>query len=178
MEEWDQKRADWRPIETKRRIAQDAIRFGDDGAALYDYAAKHKLTVNEVVYYMNAYEAGGDVGLRALGAPDILPVDVADRARKTIAAMLAAWSPDLPYRITDEGTAISVYEIRQRQNGDTHLFAICQLRWTAASNQWHLYWMRAFDAWWPYELPETGRKHTLRARMQQVLDDRFGCFWG
>jgi len=37
--------------------------------------------------------------------------------------------------------------------------------------------MRKFDAWWPYVLPETGRKFTLRARMQQVLDDWDGCFW-
>ena len=26
--------------------------------------------------------------------------------------------------------------------------------------------------------PEKGRRHTLRARMQQVLGDEFGCFWG
>jgi hypothetical protein len=38
--------------------------------------------------------------------------------------------------------------------------------------------MRQFDAWWPYPLPERGRKHTLKARLQQVLDDDFGCFWG
>ena len=178
MEEWDQQRADSRSIETIRRIAQDAMRFGDDDAAFYDYAAEHKLTVNEVVYYLNAYEAGGDAALRALRAPDIIPPDVARRARKRIAAMLEAWSPDLTYRITDEGTAIGVYEIQQRQSGDKYLFEICQLRWTAAGNQWHLYWMRSFDAWWPYSLPEQGRKHTLRARLQQVLEDEFGCFWG
>jgi hypothetical protein len=178
MEEWDQQRADSRFIETMRRIAQDAMRFGDDDAAFYDYAAQHKLTVNEVIYYLNAYEAGGDEALRALRAPDIIPPDVARRARKTIAAMLEAWSPDLPYRITDQGTAIGVCEIQQRQSGDKYLFEICQLRWTAAGNHWHLYWMRSFDAWWPYALPRQGRKQTLRARVQQVLKDEFGCFWG
>ena len=29
--------------------------------------------------------------------------------------MLKEWSPHLSYRITDEGTAIGVYEIKQRQ---------------------------------------------------------------
>jgi hypothetical protein len=38
--------------------------------------------------------------------------------------------------------------------------------------------MRKFDAWWPYPLPKTGRKHSLKARIQQVLEDEFGCFWG
>jgi len=178
MEEWDQQLADSRSIETMRRIARDAMRFGDDNAAFDTYAQQHDLTVDQVVYYLNAYEAGGDEALRALRAPDIIPPEIAHRARNTIAAMLKEWSPDLPYRTTDEGTAIGVYQIQQRQNGDKYLFAICQLCLTVASMHWHLYWMRSFDAWWPYPLPEEGRQHTLRARLQQVLEDEFGCFWG
>ena len=84
----------------------------------------------------------------------------------------------LPYRLTDEGTALGVYEIQQRMNGDKYLFPICQLRLTVASRQWHLYWMRKFDAWWPYPLPKTGRKFALKARIQQMLEDDYGCFWG
>ncbi len=178
MAEWDQRIADSRSVVKMRRIAQEAMQFGDDDAAFYAYADQHKLTLNEVVYYLNAYEAGGDVCLCALRAPDIIPPDVARRARKTIAAMLDEWSPDLPYRITDEGTAIGVYEIRQRRSGDEYLFPVFQLRLTVASMHWHLYWMRSFDAWWPHSLPRQGRKHTLRARLQQVLEDEFGCFWG
>ena len=84
----------------------------------------------------------------------------------------------MAYRITDEGTAIGVHEIRTRSNGEKYLFAICQLRVTLAGNQWHLYWMREFDAWWPYSLPEKGAQFTLKARLQQVLKDQDGCFWG
>ena len=178
MDEWDQRVADSRSIEMMRRIAQDAMRFDDDSAAFDAYADRHKLTVDEIVYYLNAYEAGGDEGLHALRAPDVIPLEVARRARETIAAMLEQWSPDLPYRTTEEGTAIGVYEIRQRRSGDTYLFAICQLRLTVTRMHWHLYWMRSFGAWWPYPLPRQGRKHTLRARMQQVIEDEFGCFWG
>ena len=76
------------------------------------------------------------------------------------------------------GTAIGVCEIQKRQSGDKHLFTICQLRLTLTDMHWHLYWMRSFDAWWPYPLPRQGRKHTLRARLQQVIEDEFGCFWG
>ena len=178
-DEWDQHTTDSRSVETMRRIALDAMRFKDDDAAFYTYAASHNLTVNEVVYYLNAYEAGGDAGLQAIRNPDIIPPQVAQRAIKTIAATLDAhFQGRLPYRITDEGTAIVVYEIQQRRNGEKYLFPICQLRLTLASNQWHLYWMRKFDAWWPYPLPNRGRKHTLKARLQQVLEDEFGCFWG
>lgn len=31
------------------------------------------------------------------------------------------------------------------------------------------------DAWWPYSLPERNRKHTLKTRIQQVLEDVWGC---
>jgi hypothetical protein len=178
MEEWNQWIADNRSLSEMRRVAQDALQFEDDDA-FYTYAEKHHLTVNEVEYYLNAYEAGGDAGLEAIRNPDIIPPDEARRAIKTIAEMLDAhFEGRLPYRLTDEGTAIGVYQIQQRMNGDRYLFAICQLRMTLATRQWHLYWMRKFDAWWPYPLPEAGRKFTLRARMQQVLEDEWGCFWG
>jgi hypothetical protein len=179
MEEWDQRRAENRDLETMRRIALDVMELKDDDAALYDYADEHRLTVNEVAYYLNAYEAGGEAGLEAIRNPDIIPPDAARRAIKTIARVLDEhFEGRMPYRLTDEGTAVGLYEIQQRQNGDEYLFSICQLRLTLATGEWHLYWMRKFDAWWPYPLPERGRKHTLRARVRQVIEDQWGCFWG
>lgn len=175
--EWDQQRANSRSTETMRRIALDALGFQDDDGRFYSYAAEHGLTVNEVVYYLNAYEAGGDAGLRALVAPDILPPAVARHALRTIEKALRERFPgDDFYRLTDEGTAIGVYQIQKRwQTQERYLFPVCQFR--RSGNKWHLYWMHKFDAWWPYPLPEKGRKFTLQARLQQLLDDEYGCFW-
>jgi len=118
-EEWNQRRADDRALETMRRIALDAMDFKDDTEAYYAYAAKHHLTVNEIVYYLNAYEYGGEIGLRAIHVPDIIPPEVARRAIKTVAGTLDAhFQGRVPYRITDEGTAIGLYEIQQRMSGD------------------------------------------------------------
>jgi len=178
MEEWNQWVADNCHIDTMRRIALDALQFEEDDD-FYTYAEHHDLTVNEVAYYLNAYEAGGDEGLEAIRNPDIIRPDVARMAIDTIVEMLDEhFEGRLPYRLTDEGTAVGLYEIQKRMNGDRYLFAICQLRVTLATRQWHLYWMRKFDAWWPYPLPESGRRFTLRARMEQVLQDRWGCFFG
>jgi hypothetical protein len=179
MEEWNQWRADNRSLETMRQIALDAMALEeDDDDAFYDYAEEHALTVNEVAYYLNAYEYGGEAGLEAIRNPDIIPPDVARGAIKAIAKVLDQHFEDqVPYRLTDEGTGIGLYEIQERQNGDRYLFPVCQLRLTLATRQWHLYWTRKFDAWWPYPLPERGRKHTLNARIQQVLEDEWGCFW-
>ena len=179
MKEWNQWVADSRSIETMRNIALDALEFEEDDGAFYDGAQKHNLSINEVSYYLNAYEYGGEAGLRAIHNPDIIPPDVAREAIKTIAATLdAEFEGRLPYRLTDEGTAIGVCQIQERMNGDKYLFPICQFRLTLEGRIWHLYWMRKFEAWWPYPPPETDRKYTLRARMQQVLEDDHGCFWG
>jgi hypothetical protein len=175
--EWDQRRATWRSIDTMRRIARDAMELEDHG--FYTYAREHDIPVNEIVYYLNAYEAGGDAGLEAIRNPDIIPPDVARRAVKEITRTLDARFEGHPlrYRVTDEGTAIGVYQVQERANGEEFLFRICQFRLTLEGMKWHLYWMRKFDAWWPYSLPRRGRRFTLRARLQQVLDDEYGCFW-
>lgn len=52
MEEWNQESAERRDLETIRRIAQDALEFGDDAGAFERYAVEHMLTVNEIVYYL------------------------------------------------------------------------------------------------------------------------------
>ncbi|MCL4304060.1 MAG: DUF3024 domain-containing protein [Anaerolineae bacterium] len=179
-QDWNQQRADWRSIDTMRQIALDAQKLGDDWEAFAKYAAKHQLTINEAVYYLNAYEYGGEVGLRAIHAPDIIPPDVAREAIKTISKILDQhFQAQVPYRLTDEGIGIGLYEIQQRwQTGDRYLYPICQFRLTLAERQWHLYWWRKFDAWWPYPLPEIGQKYSLKARVQQVLENATGCFWG
>ncbi len=180
MNEWNQWRADSRSIETMRQIALEAQALGDDGDAFETNAARRHLTVNEVVYYLNAYQYGGEAGLRAIHAPDIIPPDMAQASIKTISKILDDhFAGRVPYRLTDEGTAIGLYEIQQRSHtGDKYLFPICQFRVSLEPRQWHLYWMRKFDAWWPYAPPERGRQDTLNARVQQVITDEWGCFWG
>ena len=151
MEEWNQARASNRRIEDMQRIAMDALEFADDeGPAFERYAQKNRLTLNEVVYFLNAYEAGGLAGLQAIRNPDIIPADVAQNAVRVIKKMLNTdIGARVPLRITDEGTAIGVHEIQQRGNGDQYLFPTCQFRLSIEENIWHLYWMRKFDAWWP-----------------------------
>jgi len=109
-------------------------------------------------------------------SPGIIPEDVAGWVIQAIKETLAAQPSHLSCRITDEGTAIGIYDIQQRwQTKEPYLFPVCQLRLTG--NKWHLYWMRKFDAWWPYEPPKKGRKYSLDAHLQQLIADEYGCFW-
>jgi len=178
-QDWDQERATRRSLDDMRRISTDVAAFIDDTSDLERYARKQGLTINEIVYYFNAYEAGGDEGLEAIRNPDIIPADVARNAVKLVTKTLDGFlASGNTCRVTDEGTAIGVYEIQERMNGDRYLFSICQFRLTLDSAHWHLYWMRKFDAWWPYPLPARGQRFALRSRLQQVLEDEDGCFWG
>ena len=177
-QEWDQERATRNSLSTMRSIALEVAAFIDDTDELERYARQHGLTINELVYYFNAFEYGGDEGLEAIRNPDIIPERIAYEAVKIAAKTLGDFlAPYNACRVTDEGTAIGVYQIQTRANGDRYLFPTCQLRLTLESAHWHLYWMRKFDAWWPYPLPDKGRKFTLRSRLQQVMEDTHGCFW-
>lgn len=176
--EWDPWIANNRDLHSMQRIALDALEFADDDEAFHQYATKHRLTVNEVVYYLNAYEYGGIAGLEAIRNPDIIPPAVARGAIKTIGAALDRhFEGRVPYRLTDEGTGVGVYQIQERWNGDRHLFPVCQFRLTLKEEMWHLYWMRKFDAWWPYPAPEGRYRYSLKARIRQVLADEDGAFW-
>jgi len=105
--------------------------------------------------------------------------DVARGAIEAIGAALDAhFTWPVAYRLTDEGTGIGVYQIQERIDGDRYLFPICQFWLTLKGKMWHLYWMRKFDAWWPYPPSPARHRYTLKARIEQLLLDEDGCFWG
>ena len=176
-DKWDQFQASSRAFDRMKRIVLDVTPFVDDTEALEQYARDKQLTINEIIYYFNAFEYGGDDGLQAIRNPDIIPEDLARQAIRQIEKTLAH-AGAASYRLTDEGTAIGVYQIMTRSNGDRYLEPVCQLRVTLATRHWHLYWLRKFDAWWPYPPPDEGPDRPgLGDRLQQVLDDVDGCFW-
>jgi hypothetical protein len=176
-DEWHEWRTNHRSRDTMREIALAVEPIVDEIDALVAYASRKQLTINEVVYYLNAWEYGGDAGLEALRNPEILTTERARRAAKQVEKALTD-AGFTRMRVTDEGTAIGVYEIMTRSNGDYFLMPCCQLRWTSAGNLWHLYWMRKFHAWWPYPPSATGHRFSLAARIRQLITDPDGCFWG
>ncbi|MFC1879445.1 hypothetical protein ACFLZW_05985 [Chloroflexota bacterium] len=117
-DEWDPIRAKRRSLPTMERIAKDALEFADGpGPAYDDYAIKHHLNINEIVYYLNAYESSSVYGLEAIRNPDIIPPDYARQKVKVVTRSLESKISCIPLRITDEGTAIGVYQINQIRDG-------------------------------------------------------------
>jgi hypothetical protein len=116
-DEWNQWQASSRGLATMRQactersrsIVQEVTPIIDDDWELERYARQHHLTINEIVYYSNAYEYGGDDELEAIRNPDIIPPEVARQALKTIGKTLQNYGP---LRLTDEGTGLGVYQIQ------------------------------------------------------------------
>lgn len=71
-----------------RRIGQEVTPISDDTSQLEQHAHWYHLTINEIVYHSNAREYGGDKGLEQIRNSDIIPLDVARRALKTIGRSL------------------------------------------------------------------------------------------
>jgi hypothetical protein len=87
-EEWDPGRASHRPLETMRQIALNALAFADNDEAFYTYTTEHQLTINEVVYCLNAYEYRGDAGLEAMRNPILFHPRWPVQAIKIVAKLL------------------------------------------------------------------------------------------
>ena len=165
------------PFETLQRVVSDVLPLRDDVAALNAYAAQNHLQLDDLVLFSDAWEFGGDEGLKALLHPDILPSRVARRTCTQIRNLLTVhFAARRDFRITDEGTAIGVYHIRYHNTGMAYLHPIAQLRATLPTRHWHLY-ARHNDLWWPIAPPVSGRyRFTLKTRVQQIIDDRGGRF--
>jgi hypothetical protein len=82
-DEWNQWQASSRSLAMRCQIVQEVTPIIDDNWELEQYAHRHHLTINEIVYYFNAHEYGGDDGLEAIRNPAIIPPDVARQALKT-----------------------------------------------------------------------------------------------
>ena len=93
-DEWNQWQASSRSLETMRQIVQEVTPIVDDNWELEQYAHRHHLTINEIVYYFNAHEYGGDDGLEAIRNPDIIPPDMARQALKIIGKALQDYGPN------------------------------------------------------------------------------------
>jgi hypothetical protein len=180
MKDWDQFSVDSKTFQEKLKIVQTILPHQDHEMAYLQFADKFDVPVNEIVYYLNAFEEGGESGVKAIHSPDIIPEEIVKRTIAKIKKTLRANFPEnFKFRVTDEGTAIGVYEIQKRfQSEEEYLFPGFQLRLTLENGWWHVYWRRKFDVWWPY-VPDTPmRNHSLTEILNIVIVDKHGCFWG
>jgi hypothetical protein len=83
---------------------------------------------------------------------------------------------DLGYRI--EGQSILLFEIRPRFRAPSQKqeVSIAKGTYVRSKSRWNVYWMRADLKWHRYK--PAASVPSLRAFLEEVDRDTYGCFWG
>jgi len=126
----------------------------------YDLARESKLSVNQLAYYLNAYEAAGESGIKALTYNKKLPDDIRLEALGMISTYLRDKCDSIPEMHKHKigiaadvrGNRITVYERRPVFSDPSRWCrsSVFHIRYTGYDKRWHLYWRRASGKWWPF----------------------------
>jgi len=85
---------------------------------------------------------------------------------------------ELDFGYTFDGKTAILYEIRPFMDDPEKIMHLefAKMRFYKSRKQWNLYWMRASGKWEAYE-PLAVSTH-LDKMIQEIEDDKFGCFFG
>jgi len=169
-------------------LAQKAAQFDLDTekgyAAIGELAQEAKIKRDTLVYYLNAYEANGESGVRALTYKKKMPDTVREEATARINEYFSKRLPQgeaegkIWFQVVSEKNSITVSERRPhfRDSSRSTTSPFVQLRYTDFDGQWHMYWHRASGKWWPYvPMKEI---HSIKDCLTELEADPHHCFFG
>jgi Protein of unknown function (DUF3024) len=83
---------------------------------------------------------------------------------------------DIAYKI--DGHSVVVNEVRPRWDKPSEFFehGVAKATFVKAKNEWKLFWLRADLKWHAYKPNPTVK--TLKAFVDLIEADVYGCFWG
>ena len=83
---------------------------------------------------------------------------------------------DIAYRIN--GQSVEIIEIRAAwdDSGEKTEMGVAKLTYIRSRKIWKVYWLRASGKWFRYDTETVIR--SLRACLEIVDHDEYGCFWG
>ncbi len=149
----------------------------------YKMAKEDGLGEKRLTYYANAYETAEEPGLRALSHRKRIPEGIRKEVTEKISRFLSLrvpphLCPEIGFLVKSQGNTITAYEKRPlfTDPSQTSCIEIFQVRYTDFDNRWHLYWMRKFGKWWPYDPKKP--IFTVKNCIREVDEDVWGCFWG
>lgn len=170
------------------RLARQAAKFALDKDEGYDrmrfLALEEGMKRETLEYYGNAYQAAGELGVRALSYKKRMLENIRTEAVKAVNEFLLNRLPkNLPagaiwFQSVAKDNHITAIEKRPLF-GDPKQFSaieIFQIRYTDYDERWHLYWKRLSGKWWPYI--GKGEVETVEDCLREIGRDGSGCFWG
>ena len=159
-----------RRFEEILQLAKTAAKWNLDTDEGYEkfcsFARQNGMKEENFAYYLNAYQAAGESGLKALTYKKPMPEEVRIEATREINEFLADRLPKtqdalnkISFQVTAKDNRITGAEKRPLFGDPAQSSCIdCfQVRYTDFDQRWHLYWHRASGRWWPYVPDETLR---------------------
>jgi len=165
-------------LRQKLHFAREASRGGM--ASFEALCEEHGLDSEELSLWLDAYEAGGESGLRVTETEGAeAPEEVMREAARDLRKGLSRLHPTSLFEIHRAGNAVTVSTWDKRFDGGDALRPVFQIRWvTLAQGRrgfWLLYWQRINHKWWPYRSRK--RLTQIDQALREVQEDRDGCFW-
>ncbi len=153
--------------------------------AIQKLAREAGINKDQLVYYVSAYQAACESGLKALTYKKPMPEEVRIKAVRKVNAFLAARLPKQENAANKVGFQVIAKDNRITASEKRPLFAdpsqascieCFQIRYTDFDQRWHLYWKRLSGKWWPY-VPGASVT-TIEDCLREIKKDSYGCFWG
>ncbi|MFC1849629.1 DUF3024 domain-containing protein [candidate division CSSED10-310 bacterium] len=166
-------------FQEKLSLAKKARRCNDDKFQLL--CQHNEVTGEQLSLWVDSFEAGGEMGLRALDETIDPPNDEVERAISVVRLYLEYQFPRDKFSIKKRKNKINVSKIiRSAGPENTDNFKpIFQIRYFETKSKkalWLLYWHKPDGRWWPY-ITEKQRIYKIDQLMEEVMSDPNKCFW-
>lgn len=177
-----------RGFEEILQLAETAAQWDLDTEKGYqsfrEFADQAGIKEEQLAYYLNAYQAAGESGLKALTYKKPMPEEVRIEATRRINEYFAGRLPKNQYAgklwflVVAKDNRIAAAERRPlfSDPSQTTTSEFFQVRYTDYDGKWHLYWHRASGKWWPY-VP-TREIRSIDDCLAELDADPHHCFFG
>lgn len=139
----------------------------------------YSLSNELVALWVDSFEAGGEMGLRALDESLDAPFEEFERAMNVVKLYLEYKFPKQKFHIRKRKNKLTVS--RGEGDGDQDVLTdpIFQIRYFETKSKkplWLLYWLRKDGKWWPY-VTKKQRIYKIDQLMEEVVTDVHQHFW-
>ncbi len=148
------------------------------------FALENGIKAENLAYYLNAYQAAGESGLKSLTYKKPMLEEVWIEATRKMNEYFAARLPKnehagkLSFQVVAKDNRITASERRPYFQDPSKITTseFFQVRYTDYDGKWHLYWKRASGKWWPY-VP-TRKINSIDDCLAELEADPQHCFLG
>lgn len=166
-------------VQEKISFAKKARRLSSE--RFDEFCQSNGLTSEQLALWVDSFEAGGEMGIRALDETLEPPEEEMVRAISVIRLYLEYKFPQQKFDIKRRKNKLTIGTLNRSvtPSGTESCEQIIQIRYFETKSKktlWLLYWYRSDGRWWPY-ITQKQRIYNIDQIMEEVDDDPQRCFW-